>query len=439
MDKNIIELLETISTYTENRISKKLSTESILILFKLKIKANDDSTLIKLINSLKLNQYERVFYLYVIWKALNCEDQCDYVEYVNQLFDDTYIRLKFLQTFVNESNKLFSQKLIETLPNRYGLTMVTLTKKSRDTLQTIGYDLKNTRDYESDIFTIIENNNITEKTLIYNESEENEIYKLNQIFKPSNFKKIQNKLKQASFNPGITILMYGPPGTGKTETALQLAKKNSTKILLVNVSELRTKYYGESERLVKNMFKYYNEIFISSTTIPILLLNEADSIFNSRLKGNLSSTERSENTILNIILTELETFQGILIATTNLNSNLDKALDRRLLYKLEFKNPTKNTQIKLWKNSFPMLSSIDCKNLVNEFELTGAQINNIVKKTMTESIISSLQVNFQLIRQYCIQETAGLSNSHKKQVGYLNSNKNSNIKILNYENSTSAS
>lgn len=181
----------------------------------------------------------------------------------------------------------------------------------------------------------------------------------------------------------------------------------------------------------------YNTLQSKSKNTPILLLNEADSMLSSRQSGNLSSTDMCENTILNIILTELETFKGIMIATTNLNLNIDKALERRFLYKIELQSPSKNTQLKLWKTSFPKLNPNDYISLVSEFNLTGAQINNILKKTVADYVINKQVVNYQYIRQYCLHESIGLSNHQKKQVGYTNTNKN--LKFLDYENSTSAS
>ena len=342
-----------------------------------------------------------------------------------------------MQEFSKESNRLFSENLIENIPNKHGLTFVTLTDKSREYLNGLGYHLTNTRKQSNELFTIIDPLSIKEKSLFYNESVVAEIDRLNQIINPENLNKLQKQFKSNSFNEGITILLYGSPGTGKTETAFQLAKHHSKSIILVNVSELRSRFHGESERLVKRLFMEYNTLQSKSKNTPILLLNEADSMLSSRQSGNLSSTDMCENTILNIILTELETFKGIMIATTNLNLNIDKALERRFLYKIELQSPSKNTQLKLWKTSFPKLNPNDYISLVSEFNLTGAQINNILKKTVADYVINKQVVNYQYIRQYCLHESIGLSNHQKKQVGYTNTNKN--LKFLDYENSTSAS
>ena len=73
-----------------------------------------------------------------------------------------------------------------------------------------------------------------------------------------------------------------------------------------------------------------------SDVAPILLFNEADAIFGVRKNGAENAVDKMENTIQNIILQEMEDLNGILIATTNLATNLDSAFERRFLYKIEF-------------------------------------------------------------------------------------------------------
>ena len=124
MDKNNIKLLDTISHYVENRVVKKITTNQLVTFFRIRIKALPDSELIKFTKSIKLNQQERIFYFYVIWKSLNFEDQCDYVEFASYFFDDSFARISFLQEFSKESNRLFSEHLIENIPNNHGLTFV---------------------------------------------------------------------------------------------------------------------------------------------------------------------------------------------------------------------------------------------------------------------------------------------------------------------------
>ena len=91
--------------------------------------------------------------------------------------------------------------------------------------------------------------------------------------------------------------------------------------------------------MYRNIFDKYNEIKEQTKTEPILLLNEADQFLSSRSSGTGSSADKMHNQMQNIFLEQIERFDGILIATTNLLENLDKAFSRRFNYKIEFVKP----------------------------------------------------------------------------------------------------
>ena len=103
----------------------------------------------------------------------------------------------------------------------------------------------------------------------------------------------------------------------------------------VNISEIKSMWVGESEKNIKQVFDNYRAMVNDSQTTPILLFNEADAIIGKRQEGTLRSVDKMENSIQNIILQEMEMLDGILIATTNLAQNMDKAFERRFLYKIK--------------------------------------------------------------------------------------------------------
>ena len=133
---------------------------------------------------------------------------------------------------------------------------------------------------------------------------------------------------------GFACLFYGAPGTGKTETVLQLARKTGRALMQVNISTIKDKYVGESEKNIKNLFDRYRQLVESEPIAPILFFNEADAIFNKRSENTERADDKMENARQNIFLQGMETLEGILIATTNLTSNLDSAFERRFIYKV---------------------------------------------------------------------------------------------------------
>jgi SpoVK/Ycf46/Vps4 family AAA+-type ATPase len=212
-------------------------------------------------------------------------------------------------------------------------------------------------------------------------------------------------------------LFYGAPGTGKTETALQLSRKTSRDILQVNVSELRDKYVGESEKRVKALFDNYRKTVASSKIAPILLFNEADAIISKRTENIARSVDKMENALQNIILQEIETLEGILIATTNLTANMDKAFERRFLYKVEFNAPTTEAKCAIWKSMMPSLSDEDARLLATEYKFSGGQIENIARKHTIAQILTEGDITLNDIRLICNEEL--LDKSHtRRPIGF---------------------
>lgn len=148
------------------------------------------------------------------------------------------------------------------------------------------------------------------------------------------------------------IIFYGAAGTGKTLTALALAKSLKKPILSFDCSKILSMYVGESEKNVRKIFESYKELCSKSKQTPILLLDEADQFLSTRTT-NGSGADKMHNQMQNIFLEQIERFDGILIATTNLLETLDTAFSRRFNYKIEFKKPNFEERIRLWEKLLP--------------------------------------------------------------------------------------
>lgn len=122
------------------------------------------------------------------------------------------------------------------------------------------------------------------------------------------------------------ILLFGPPGTGKTGFAYHLSELTGLTLHHTRASDLLDPYVGGTEQKIARAFAE------ASKENAILLLDEADSLLTDR-----GSHQRSwETSQVNELLTQIECFQGILIASTNFENRLDKAMARRFDFKLEF-------------------------------------------------------------------------------------------------------
>ncbi len=250
----------------------------------------------------------------------------------------------------------------------------------------------------------IEAGAITEKELFYNPVEERQVSQLRELMSEQRFADIRSKMQEQKLRTGFTCLFYGSPGTGKTETAYQIARESGRDLFVIDVSQIKSCWVGESEKNIKQVFNKYRECVAGGGTIPILLFNEADAIFGIRSEGAGSAVDKMENSIQNIILQEMEDLDGILIATTNLTTNLDKAFERRFLYKVRFDKPSTEARSHIWRTMLPELSEQEAALLAAEFDFSGGQIENISRKKTVKALISGQQPTFDEIREYCQEE-----------------------------------
>ena len=182
----------------------------------------------------------------------------------------------------------------------------------------------------------------------------------------------------------------------------------------VNIPDIRSKWVGESERNISDVFKRYRSIVENSEVAPILLFNEADGIFGIRHEGATTATDKMENSIQNIILQEMESLDGIMIATTNLTQNLDPAFERRFFFKIEFEKPDSNVCQQIVHSMMPDLTEEECA-LVGQYGFSGGQLENIVRKLVSYEVMNGSDFpRMETIRSFCESERIGNSKIFKK-------------------------
>ena len=145
------------------------------------------------------------------------------------------------------------------------------------------------------------------------------------------------------------------------------------------------------------------------------MFNEADGIFSRRKESNQSSVDQTENAIQNIILQEMEDLNGILIATTNMANNLDKAFERRFLYKICFEKPTVEARLQIWKDKIPSLTDNEAACIAEQFNLSGGQIDNIARKCIMKEVLYDSSPNLDELFAYCNEESLQTS---VRRIGY---------------------
>jgi len=255
---------------------------------------------------------------------------------------------------------------------------------------------------------------ITAKELFYNEREQAQIEQLSSLLDKEKFVSVQEKLRSSGMRKGFACLFYGAPGTGKTETVYQIARATGRDIMQVDIAETKSKWFGDSEKKMKEVFDRYRAFVKTCETAPVLLFNEADAVIGKRKDTASGSVAQTENAIQNIILQEMEHLDGIMIATTNLTKNLDKAFERRFLYKIEFDKPKPEAKEKIWKSMLPSLSSEERAELANKYDFTGGQIENIVRRYTVDCILNGTEPSMETVNNYCQSEFLYRNDGWKK-------------------------
>jgi SpoVK/Ycf46/Vps4 family AAA+-type ATPase len=280
---------------------------------------------------------------------------------------------------------LMKKKLIEHLCED-GIANTTKFKLTENAKRELLEELKITP-VDENLANTLKASELTPKQMFYPADVEKQVAELASLFKDEEFRKIQERMRQKGFRNGFACLFYGGPGTGKTETVYQLALQTGRSIMTVDVPQIKSKWVGDSEKNIKALFDRYREMVKRSKIAPILLFNEADAIIGKRQEGAERAVEKMENSIQNIILQEMETLDGIMIATTNLQQNLDKAFERRFLYKIKFEKPDAEVRSKIWQQMIPDLCDQDAQQLAGKFDFSGGQIENIARKYSINSIL----------------------------------------------------
>lgn len=260
---------------------------------------------------------------------------------------------------------------------------------------------------------LISHNDIRAKKMYYNDSEEEQVRNLTELLGAEKFAQVQTRLREKGLRSGFCCLFYGPAGTGKTETVFQIAKETGREVFMVDMSKLKSKWIGDSEKNIKALFNTYRNIVKDSELAPILLFNEADAIFGKRLREE-SSTDKMNNAIQNLILQEMESLEGVLIATTNLTENFDTAFERRFLYKILFRAPEAGVKAKIWRSMVEDLSEDDAARLAAEYGFTGGQIENISRKLDVDYILSGRTPDMDKILSLCQAESIQKQQSGKR-------------------------
>ncbi len=180
--------------------------------------------------------------------------------------------------------------------------------------------------------------------------------------------------KRLSYGRGVSMLFAGPPGTGKTMAAQVVGNDLNIEIYKVDLSQIVSKYIGETEKNLNELFKEAKKSNV------ILFFDETDALLGKRTEVK-DSHDKNANLETSYLLQKMEEYDGITIMTTNYLENIDSAFFRRITYVIHFPFPDVLSRKKIWQTMFPkelpLDKNIDFDYLANQFEISGGNIKNV--------------------------------------------------------------
>ncbi len=432
-----IEMYQKLSHNKQNAINIS-SLNSKLQLLESRILARVESSEIdiaieKIFTDFELNQKEQIIFLALLKEeyASEFESLRDMNTLVNLISVDDYEKIKN-RALLEEGSKLIEEEIIDydEMLNGFGGVSRTFFI-SEELLQKIMHPNKDKKAKKIKLDMLIQNQEIFE--LVDPKTTLDDV-----VLTPKTRELLDNLLKQVDRNVmkllrewgvkerrgGIDakIIFYGPPGTGKTMTAYSLAKSMKKRVLSFDCSKILSKYVGESEQNVRAIFDNFRDLAVKTKSEPVLLLNEADQFLSARSTDGGSGADKMHNQMQNIFLEQIEKFNGVLIATTNMLETIDSAFSRRFDYKIAFEKPTLKQRIELWQKLLPESAVYEesfCIESLAKHELSGGQIKLVLKNcalrvAIKEEPIFSMEDFISAIKR----EKAGVF-GEEKSVGFV--------------------
>jgi SpoVK/Ycf46/Vps4 family AAA+-type ATPase len=178
---------------------------------------------------------------------------------------------------------------------------------------------------------------------------------------------------------GLAFNFAGPPGTGKTICAEAIAHALGMKLLVVNYAEIESMWVGETPKNIVAAFR------AAAEQNAVLFFDEADAIAGRRSSGGGLPHMREANITVNVLLRELEDFNGVVIFATNLAANFDPAFERRIRTHVRFEMPGPSEREDIWRvqvhpSKTPLASDVDFHTLAERYPASGGDIKNAVIK-----------------------------------------------------------
>lgn len=393
----------SISNLIDNRSEGVIETSALFSLVKDKEEECDYLKFVQDVKKVLPGVEDRTLF-YEICDDYMCGRRRNLNTAVESTLDDIYDELRDMvcvaKSIMNKEHPVIACELAELLPARFlAEAQLTLTEKGKRLLLEDDYDLFCAKGGSDS--RLLPPDKIPARELFFSEELTADLNFVKNSLEEESFVELQKRLEEKSMPKGVAMLFHGSPGTGKTAAVDMIAKATGRSVYHVDIAASKTCWFGESEKLFKKIFTDYRRMCETEDRKPILLFNEADALFSKRRDVDSGNCAQTENALQNILLEEMETLDGILIATTNLCDNFDSAFERRFLFKVQFGQPNTAAKKAIWKSKLPWLKEEECDRLAAKYDLSGGEIDNIVRKSMMEEVLNGTRPDVAMLEAWC--------------------------------------
>jgi hypothetical protein len=395
---------EELSNLFEKKGDEDMTTQQLIQKISKIEAANPDLPVFKIKNKIHEDWPEFIFFLFVCKEYAGGDDEVDFQHVLKRLFEKVSVQIDLKRRYQRNRSIYMLEDYLEIKEGSFRSSgSIKLTDKA---ITEIFEDDK--REVKSEFIplysTLVKCDKIEPKQLHFEGKLKENLEMIKSAIRPERFDEIKKAFSLKGMKESVTGIYYGHPGTGKTESIYQMARETGRSVIMVDIANIRDKYVGESEKRLKAVFNNYKKACDSFEATPILLFNEADALFGKRINVS-DSVDQMNNAMQNILLQELEDFNGIFMATTNLAASLDPAFERRFLFKVRFDKPAPAVRARIWMEKFKgSITKATAEKLANEFEFSGGEIDNIAKKALVHEIVMNKKLSYAVLKDFCDHE-----------------------------------
>ena len=268
------------------------------------------------------------------------------------------------------------------------------------------------------------------------------LYDISQVILPEKTKKtildnlniIRNKdlvyykwgFSEIEPNPKSILNFYGPAGTGKTMCAHAVAKLLDKPLLALNYSEIESKYVGDAAKNLKKAFDTATELN------AVMFFDEADSFLGKRIENVSHGSDQALNSLRSQMLILLEEFSGVVLFSTNLVTNFDKAFESRILDHIKFDLPNREARAAIIKAKIPPKLPLEHKFTEEEYlkaadlieGFSGREIKNAILKMLLDKAGQGNAEN----AKFTFQDLTNALSAYKAHLEQLNKEERERLK-----------